>query len=61
MRAGDHGQRSELDAIMRSGDLLVDQRLDVLVVNILLAIGERLHAHEGVFELVGPEAIAHLL
>ena len=37
---------------MRGGDLLVDQRLDVLVIDMLLAVGERLEADEGVFESV---------
>ena len=53
--AGDHRQRDELDAVLRGRDLLVDQRLDVLVVDVLLAVGERLEAHEGVFELVAGE------
>ena len=40
-----------LDAIRRLGDLVVDQRLDILVIDMLLAVGERLEAHEGVLEL----------
>ena len=47
--------------VMRVGDFLVDQRLDVLVVDVLLAVGQRLHPHEGVFQLVGAELVAHLL
>ena len=43
------------------GDLLVDQRLDVLVVDVLLAVGERLEAHEGVLERVVAELVAQLL
>ena len=61
MGAGDHGQRGQLDAVMRIGDFLIDQRLDVLVVDVLLAVGERLHPHESVFQLVGAELVAHLL
>ena len=60
-RAGDHRQRDELDAVLRGRDLLVDQRLDVLVVDVLLAVGQRLEAHEGVFELVGGELVAEFL
>ena len=40
---------------------LVDQRLDVLVVDVLLAVGERLEAVEGVLELVVAELVAQLL
>src|SRR6202042_1105682 len=40
---------------------LIDQRLDVLVIDVLLAVGERLHPGEGVFQLVGAELVAHLL
>ena len=59
--AGDHGQRDEPDAVVRGRDALVDERLDVLVVDVLLAVGEVLEAHEGVLELVVREAVAHLL
>ena len=52
---------THLDAVLRVRDLLVDQRLDVLVVDLLLAVGERLEAHEGVFELVAGELVAELL
>ena len=51
-RAGDHRERDQLDAVLRMRDLFVDQRLDVLVVDVLLAVGQRLEAHEGVLELV---------
>jgi hypothetical protein len=40
-------------SLMRSAhvrELFVDQRLDVLVVDVLLAVGERLEADEGVLE-----------
>ena len=60
-RAGDHRERDQLDAVLRVRDLLVDQRLDVLVVDVLLAVGQRLEAHEGVLELVLLQVIAHLL
>ena len=50
-----------LDAVVRGGDLLVDQRLDVLVVDVLLAVGERLEADEGVLEGVVAELVAELL
>ena len=59
--AGDHRQRQHLDAVVRVRDLLVDQRLDVLVVDLLLAVGQRLEAHEGIFELVAGELVAELL
>ena len=59
--AGDHRQRDHLDAVVRGGDLLVDQRLDVLVVDVLLAVGQRLEAHEGVLQLVVAELVAQLL
>ena len=42
-------------------DLLVDQCLDVLVVDVLLAVGERLESDESILELVAGELIAHLL
>ncbi len=35
--------------------------LDVLVVDVLLAVGQRLEAHEGVFELIAGEVIAQFL
>ena len=60
-RAGDDGQRDQPDAVVRRGDLLVDQRLDVLVVDVLLAVGELLEADEGVLELVVAELVAQLL
>ena len=50
--AGDHGQRQHLDAVVGVRDLLVHQRLDVLVVDLLFLVGQRLEAHEGVFELI---------
>jgi hypothetical protein len=45
----------------RGRDLLVDQRLDVLVVDVLLSVGERLEAHERIFELIAGELIAQFL
>ena len=45
---------------MRVRDLLIDQRFDVLVVDLLLLVGQRLEAHEGIFELVAGELIAQL-
>ena len=60
-RAGDDGQRQHADAVVRGGDLLVDQRLDVLVVDVLLAVGERLEAVEGVLDRVVAELVAELL
>ena len=54
--AGDHRQRQHLDAVVRVRDFLVDQRLDVLVVDLLLLVGQRLEAHEGIFKLVGGRA-----
>ena len=59
--AGDHGQRQHLDAVVRVRDLLVHQRLDILVVDLLLLVGQRLEAHEGVLELVVGQLIAELL
>ena len=52
---------SSADAVVRGGDLLVDQRLDVLVVDVLLAVGERLEADEGVLDRVVAELVAELL
>ena len=46
--------------ILRGCDLLVDQRLDVFVVDVLLPIGQRLEADESIFELIAGEAIAQL-
>src|SRR6476620_5319799 len=59
--AGNHGEADQLHAILGVRDLLVDQRLDVLVVDVLLAIGERLEANEGVLELVARQVISELL
>ena len=59
--AGDDRERDQLDVILGGRDLLVDQRLDVLVVDVLLAVGQRLEAHEGVFELIAGELVAQLL
>ena len=42
-------------------DLLVDQRLDVLVVDVLLAVGERLEAVERILEGVVAQLVAELL
>ena len=53
--------REQPDAVVRGGDLLVDQRLDVLVVDVLLAVGERLEAVEGVLDRVVAELVAELL
>ena len=54
-------QRHHLDAVLRGGDLLVDQRLDVLVVDVLLAVGQLLEAVEGVLERVLAQLVAQLL
>src|SRR5208337_4287478 len=59
--ARDHGKADQLHAILRVRDLLVDQRLDVLVVDALLAVGERLESDEGVLALVSGKMIAELL
>ena len=61
MGTRDHRQRTQLDPVMRRRQLLVDQRLDVLVVDVLLAVGQRLHPREGILQLVGAELVAHLL
>jgi hypothetical protein len=42
-------------------DLSVYQCVDVLVVDVLLAVGQRLEAHEGVFEPVAGELVAEVL
>ncbi len=59
-RAGDHLQRHHPHAVVRVRDLLVDERLDVLVVDMLLAVGERLEAIEGILERVLAEFVAEL-
>ena len=46
--------------VLRGRDLLVDQRLDILVVDMLLAVGQRLEADEGVFQLIAGEFVAEL-
>ena len=46
--------------ILRGRDLFVDQGLDVFVVDMLLAVGQRLEPHEGVLELVAGQPIAEL-
>ena len=45
----------------RVGDLVLDQRLDVLVEDVLLAVGEVLEADEGVLEGVVAELVAQLV
>jgi hypothetical protein len=42
-------------------DLSIYQRVDVLVVDVLLAVGRRLEAHEGVFEPVAGDFVAEIL
>ena len=49
-------QRHHLHAVLGGGDLLVDQRLQILVVDVLLAVGQRLEAVEGVLERVSPSS-----
>src|SRR5262249_58651418 len=54
-------QTCALPIFGRGRDLLVDQRLEVLVVDVFLAVGERLEAHEGVLQLVAGKLVAQLL
>ena len=44
-----------LDAVMHVRDAFIDQCLDVLVIDVLLAVGERLEADESVFDRVVAE------
>ena len=51
-------------SLMRSWAVAISsstKRLDVLVIDVLLAVGERLEPHEGVFQLVAGELIAEFL
>src|SRR6516225_9233779 len=59
-RASYDRQREELDAILRRRNFLVDQRLDVLVIDMLLAVGEGLEANKRVFELIAREFVAKI-
>ena len=59
--AGDDGERDQLDQLAGGGDLVLDQRLDVLVEDVLLAVGEILEAAEGVLEGVVAELEAELV
>src|SRR5262245_8617710 len=59
--AGNHSQCHHFDAVMGRGDLLIDQSLDILVIDMLLAVSERLEAHEGVLEGIVAELITELL
>src|SRR5512143_3113415 len=59
--AGDHRQRQHLDAVVSVGNLLVDQRLDVLVINLLLAVSQSLEADEGILELIAGKLVAELI
>ena len=61
LRAGDDGQRDDLVAVLGVRHVLVDQRLDVLVVDVLLLVGQRLEAVEGVLQRVVAEFVAQLL
>ena len=42
-------------------DFLVDQRFDVFVIDLLLAVGQRLEADEGILKLIAGELVAQLL
>ena len=53
--AGDTVSDDDLHAVVHVRDALIDERLDVLVVDVLLAVGERLEAHEGVLHGVVAE------
>ena len=59
--AGDHLQRDEFDPLVAALDLVVDQRDDVLVEDVLLAVGEILEAAERVVDGVVAELEAQLL
>ena len=48
--ARDHSEGNKLDAVMRMGDLIVDKRCQVFVVDDLLAVGEILETGESVLE-----------
>ena len=58
--AGDDGERHHLDQFALPGDLVLDQGRDVLVEDVLLAVGEVLEAAEGVLEGVGAELEAEV-
>ncbi len=58
--AGDHGQRQHLDAVVRGRDFLVDKRLDILVEDVFLAVGEVLEALKRVLESVVAQLIAQV-
>src|SRR6478752_2718098 len=60
-RAGDHRERQHLDAVVGVSDFLIDQRFDILVVDLLLAVSQRLEADESIFELIAGEFVAQLL
>ncbi len=60
-RTGDHREGEHLDAVLLRGDLLVDEGFEILVVDVLLAVGKRLEAVEGVFQRILAELVAHFL
>jgi len=60
-RTGDNGERHQLQAVLRVRNALVHERLDIFIVDVLLAIGERLEPHEGILELVAGQMIAEFL
>jgi hypothetical protein len=50
--SGDDGQRQHIDALAAFGDLGFHQRLDVLVIDMLLAVSEVLEAIEGILKRI---------
>ena len=56
-RAGDHRQRQHLDPIVSVRDFLVDQRFDVFVVDLLLAVSLCFEADESILELIAREFV----
>ena len=58
-RAGHYTQALERDALTFSGQLLVHQRDDVVIEDVLLAVSEILEALEGVVQRLAFEEIAH--
>ena len=58
---GDHRQCRNLDAVVHVRDAVIDKGFDILVIDVLLAVGERLEAVEGVFHRVVAEIVAEFL
>ena len=58
--AGNHRQRNDFHPVGSGSDTLVHQRLNVFVIDVLLAVGQRLEADKGVLQRVVRQLVSQL-